>query len=47
VTKEKKDDLVGLSEYLPEEAQAEYAGLLVADPPADTGAETDSESEGE
>jgi hypothetical protein len=47
VTKEKKDDLVGLSAYLPLEDKAEYAELLVAAPPADTGAETDSDYEGE
>jgi hypothetical protein len=47
VTKDKKDDLVGLSAYLPLDDQDEDAELLVAVPPADTGAEADSDSEGE
>ena len=47
VTKEKKEDLLGLSAYLPEQARAEYADLLVAAAPADAGAETDSDSEGD
>ena len=47
MTKEKKEDLLGLSAYLPEPARAEYADLLVAAAPADAGAETDSDSEGD